>query len=68
MRSQLCRGQKNMMILVAFERKVEIKRAGQLAMDDIIGKSRGSWLHILSKKRISEAGQRNSPDMRNSLI
>lgn len=27
---------KNMMILVAFERKVEIKRAGQLAMDDII--------------------------------
>ena len=25
-----------MMILLAFERKVEIKRAGQLAMDDII--------------------------------
>lgn len=27
---------KNMMILLAFERKVEIKRAGQLAMDDTI--------------------------------
>ena len=29
-----------------YKRKVEIKRAGQLAMDKKIG----SWLHILSKK------------------
>lgn len=44
-----------MMILLAFERKVEIKRAGQLAMDDII--EIAEFVASYSLKKESEVNQ-----------
>lgn len=47
-----------MMILLAFERKVEIKRAGQLAMDDII--EIAEFVASYSLKKESEVNQWSS--------